>query len=66
MVEFDIVLNYEFYDINDNHRGINVNNVVSNKSVCTAQFTNESSKQDLNFRTATTSDAERSTWGLIP
>lgn len=32
-VEFDTVQDYEFGDINDNHVGINLNNMASNKSV---------------------------------
>ncbi|TKY56766.1 L-type lectin-domain containing receptor kinase S.4 [Spatholobus suberectus] len=49
-VEFDTVLDYELYDINDNHVGVNVNSVVSNKSVPAAQFTDGSSKQELNLK----------------
>ncbi|XP_027368496.1 L-type lectin-domain containing receptor kinase S.4-like [Abrus precatorius] len=46
-VEFDTVQDYEFYDINGNHVGINLNSMVSKKSVPAAQFTDGSSKQDL-------------------
>ncbi|TKY58451.1 L-type lectin-domain containing receptor kinase [Spatholobus suberectus] len=64
-VEFDTVLNYEFYDINDNHVGVNVNSVMSNKFVLATQFIDKPSKQNLNFRTTITSDAERSPWDIL-
>ncbi|XP_057860641.2 L-type lectin-domain containing receptor kinase SIT2 [Cryptomeria japonica] len=40
-VEFDTVQDYEFNDIDGNHVGVDVNNLISNKSV-TAAFMNES------------------------
>lgn len=52
-VEFDTVQDFEFNDINDNHVGINLNNMVSNKSVKACFFTDESMNkqvQDLNLK----------------
>lgn len=50
-VEFDTVQDFEFGDINDNHVGINLNNMASNKSVKAEIFTNGSrNKQDLNLK----------------
>ncbi|CAJ2640843.1 unnamed protein product [Trifolium pratense] len=48
-VEFDTVQDFEFNDINDNHVGINLNNMVSNKSVKACFFT-DGSVQDLNLK----------------
>ncbi|KAK7300745.1 hypothetical protein RJT34_11594 [Clitoria ternatea] len=49
-VEFDTVQDHAFRDINGNHVGINLNGMVSEKSVPAAQFTNGSSKQDLDLK----------------
>lgn len=54
-VEFDTVQDFEFNDINDNHVGINLNNMVSNKSVKACFFTDGSENkqvqiQDLNLK----------------
>ncbi|KAL5076848.1 hypothetical protein RYX36_015832 [Vicia faba] len=52
-VEFDTVQDFEFNDINDNHVGINLNNMVSNKSVKACFFTDGSMNtqvQDLNLK----------------
>ncbi|CAL5203158.1 unnamed protein product [Lathyrus oleraceus] len=52
-VEFDTVQDFEFNDINDNHVGINLNNMVSNKSVKACFFTDGSTSkqvQDLNLK----------------
>ena len=45
-VEFDTVQDFEFADINDNHVGIDINSLVSNKSAAAAYFdgTNSSSQ----------------------
>ncbi|XP_027336590.1 L-type lectin-domain containing receptor kinase S.4-like [Abrus precatorius] len=48
-VEFDTVQDFEFQDINDNHVAIDLNNLVSNKSVDAAFFT-DGSKQNLNLK----------------
>ncbi|GAU38463.1 hypothetical protein TSUD_151860 [Trifolium subterraneum] len=48
-VEFDTVQDFEFNDINDNHVGINLNNMVSNKSVKACFFT-DGLVQDLNLK----------------
>ncbi|KAI4307603.1 hypothetical protein L6164_030775 [Bauhinia variegata] len=49
-VEFDTVQDFEFGDINDNHVGVNLNSLTSNKSVPAAYFTDGSTKQDLNLK----------------
>ncbi|XP_031128064.1 L-type lectin-domain containing receptor kinase S.4-like [Ipomoea triloba] len=49
-VEFDTVQDFEFGDINDNHVGIDLNSLVSNKSAAAAFFTDDSQKQDLNLK----------------
>ncbi|KAJ7961388.1 L-type lectin-domain containing receptor kinase [Quillaja saponaria] len=49
-VEFDTVQDFEFGDINDNHVGIDINSLVSNKSVAAAYFSDDSTKQDLNLK----------------
>lgn len=49
-VEFDTVQDFEFGDINDNHVGIDINSLVSNKSAAVAYFTDDSEKQDLNLK----------------
>ena len=53
-VEFDTVQDFEFGDINDNHVGINLNNLASNKSVKAAFFpdgsTSQQEQQDLNLK----------------
>ncbi|CAI9779060.1 unnamed protein product [Fraxinus pennsylvanica] len=49
-VEFDTVQDFEFGDINDNHVGIDINSMESNKSAAAAYFTDDSSKNDLNLK----------------
>ncbi|KAL2485201.1 L-type lectin-domain containing receptor kinase S.4 [Abeliophyllum distichum] len=49
-VEFDTVQDFEFGDINDNHVGIDVNSLASNKSAAAAYFTDDSAKHDLNLK----------------
>ncbi|XVE52630.1 hypothetical protein DITRI_Ditri02bG0137400 [Diplodiscus trichospermus] len=46
-VEFDIVKDLEFGDIDDNHVGINLNSMVSNASASAAYFLENSTKQEL-------------------
>ncbi|KAM3288067.1 L-type lectin-domain containing receptor kinase S.4 [Capsicum chacoense] len=50
-VEFDTVRDFEFGDINDNHVGVNINSLESNKSAAAAYFNDDQSvKQDLNLK----------------
>ncbi|XP_022846640.1 L-type lectin-domain containing receptor kinase S.4-like [Olea europaea var. sylvestris] len=49
-VEFDTVQDFEFGDINDNHVGVDINSMVSNKSAAAAYFTDDSMKNDLNLK----------------
>ncbi|XP_061363728.1 L-type lectin-domain containing receptor kinase S.4-like [Gastrolobium bilobum] len=49
-VEFDTVQDYDFYDINGNHVGINLNNMKSSMSVPAQQFTDGSTKKVLNLK----------------
>ncbi|KAF5467335.1 hypothetical protein F2P56_017166 [Juglans regia] len=49
-VEFDTVQDFEFGDIKDNHVGIDIDSLVSNKSVPAAYFDGNNSKQDLNLQ----------------
>ncbi|XP_020237385.1 L-type lectin-domain containing receptor kinase S.4 [Cajanus cajan] len=58
-VEFDTVQDFEFGDINDNHVGINLNNMVSNKSVEAAFYPNNGStnKQSLNLKSGEVTQA---------
>ncbi|KAF3970327.1 hypothetical protein CMV_005970 [Castanea mollissima] len=50
-VEFDTVQDFQFKDINDNHVGIDINNLVSNKSAPAAYFDDtNSSIQVLNLK----------------
>ncbi|KAF9676852.1 hypothetical protein SADUNF_Sadunf08G0046500 [Salix dunnii] len=48
-VEFDTHRDYDFFDINDNHVGVNINSMVSNKSVPAAYFLLDSEKKELNL-----------------
>ncbi|KAJ6322739.1 hypothetical protein OIU77_012559 [Salix suchowensis] len=48
-VEFDTHRDYDFFDINDNHVGVNINSMVSNKSVPAAYFLPDSEKKELNL-----------------
>ncbi|PQQ20939.1 L-type lectin-domain containing receptor kinase S.4 [Prunus yedoensis var. nudiflora] len=41
-VEFDTLQDFEFGDINDNHVGININSLASNKSTPAGYFTSQS------------------------
>ncbi|XP_073289306.1 L-type lectin-domain containing receptor kinase S.4-like [Primulina huaijiensis] len=52
-VEFDTVQDFEFGDINDNHVGIDINSLVSNKSAAAAFFGDNSVKNDLNLKGGT-------------
>ncbi|KAK1365430.1 Clade XI lectin receptor kinase [Heracleum sosnowskyi] len=49
-VEFDTVQDFEFGDINDNHVGININSLESNKSAKAAYFTDDFVGQDINLK----------------
>lgn len=49
-VEFDTVQDFEFADINDNHVGIDINSLVSNKSATAAYYAENSTKQDVNLK----------------
>lgn len=49
-VEFDTVQDFEFGDINDNHVGININSLVSNKSAKAAYFTDDFVGHDINLK----------------
>ncbi|KAL5164173.1 L-type lectin-domain containing receptor kinase S.4 [Glycine soja] len=55
-VEFDTVQDFEFGDINDNHVGINLNNMASNKSV-EAAFFSRNNKQNLNLKSGEVTQA---------
>lgn len=48
-VEFDTVKDYDLHDINDNHVGIDINSVISNKSVPAASFLVNSTTKALNL-----------------
>ncbi|XP_011002636.1 PREDICTED: L-type lectin-domain containing receptor kinase S.4-like isoform X1 [Populus euphratica] len=48
-VEFDTVKDYDLHDINDNHVGIDINSMISNKSVPAASFLVNSTTKDLNL-----------------
>lgn len=49
-VEFDTVRDFEFGDINDNHVGVNINSLQSNKSAAATYYNDELVKQDLNLK----------------
>ncbi|KAI3473194.1 hypothetical protein Pfo_030486 [Paulownia fortunei] len=49
-VEFDTVQDFEFGDINDNHVGIDINSLESNKSAAAAYFGDDLVKNDLNLK----------------
>ncbi|XP_064937955.1 L-type lectin-domain containing receptor kinase S.4-like [Musa acuminata AAA Group] len=49
-VEFDTVQDFEFLDINDNHVGIDINNLASNRSAAVAYFGSDGAKNDLNLK----------------
>lgn len=50
-VEFDTVRDFEFGDIDDNHVGVNINSLESNKSAAAGYFINDQTvKQDLNLK----------------
>lgn len=48
-VEFDTHKDYDFFDINDNHVGVNINSMISNKSVPAAHFLLNSEKEELDL-----------------
>ncbi|CAK7325732.1 unnamed protein product [Dovyalis caffra] len=48
-VEFDTFKDYDLHDINDNHVGIDINSMISNKSVPAADFIDNSTKKYLNL-----------------
>uniref|UniRef100_A0A6M2F083 non-specific serine/threonine protein kinase n=1 Tax=Populus davidiana TaxID=266767 RepID=A0A6M2F083_9ROSI len=48
-VEFDTHKDYDFFDINDNHVGVNINSMISNKSVPAAYFLLNSEKEELDL-----------------
>ncbi|KDP44923.1 hypothetical protein JCGZ_01423 [Jatropha curcas] len=52
-VEFDTVRDFEFGDINDNHVGIDINSLESNKSAPAAYFLDNSTKINLNLQMGT-------------
>ncbi|KAJ6814962.1 putative L-type lectin-domain containing receptor kinase S.4-like [Iris pallida] len=56
-VEFDTVQDFEFFDINDNHVGIDINNLKSNSSAPAAYFDESSTKKDLNLKSGNTIQA---------
>ncbi|PIN17078.1 Serine/threonine protein kinase [Handroanthus impetiginosus] len=49
-VEFDTVQDFEFDDINDNHVGIDVNSLTSNKSAAAAYLGDNSAENSLNLK----------------
>ncbi|XP_030492307.2 L-type lectin-domain containing receptor kinase S.4 [Cannabis sativa] len=49
-VEFDTVQDFGFGDINDNHVGIDINSLVSNKSAPGSFFDEKNNKQNLNLK----------------
>ncbi|XP_074574204.1 L-type lectin-domain containing receptor kinase S.4 [Curcuma longa] len=49
-VEFDTVQDFEFGDINDNHVGIDINNLASNASAAAGYFDGGAAKRDLNLK----------------
>ncbi|KAJ7950278.1 Lectin receptor kinase [Quillaja saponaria] len=53
-VEFDTVQDFEFGDINDNHVGIDINSMESNKSAAAGYFSDDSMKHDLNLKSGKT------------
>ncbi|XP_020101832.1 L-type lectin-domain containing receptor kinase S.4-like [Ananas comosus] len=54
-VEFDTVQDFEFGDINDNHVGIDLNNLASNASAAAAYYDGDGgTKSDLNLKSGDT------------
>lgn len=49
-VEFDTVQDFEFHDINDNHVGININDMRSNASEDAAYYDDQNVKQRINLK----------------
>ncbi|GKU88818.1 hypothetical protein SLEP1_g3036 [Rubroshorea leprosula] len=49
-VEFDMIQDFEFQDINDNHIGININNMISNASAPAGYYSDSSTKQNLTLK----------------
>ncbi|KAJ0979541.1 hypothetical protein J5N97_015015 [Dioscorea zingiberensis] len=56
-VEFDTVQDFEFGDINDNHVGIDIDSLTSNRSQPAAYFSDDSTKHDLNLKSGDTIQA---------
>nr|DAD26496.1 TPA_asm: hypothetical protein HUJ06_027964 [Nelumbo nucifera] len=56
-VEFDTVQDFEFEDVNDNHIGIDINDLRSNASITAAYYTNISTKENLNLKNGKTIQA---------
>nr|DAD26499.1 TPA_asm: hypothetical protein HUJ06_027967 [Nelumbo nucifera] len=56
-VEFDTVKDFGFDDINDNHVGIDINNLHSNASATAAYYTDDSTKHDLYLKSGETIQA---------
>ncbi|KAK1264776.1 L-type lectin-domain containing receptor kinase S.4 [Acorus gramineus] len=49
-IEFDTVKDFEFFDINDNHVGINIDGMRSNASVAAAYFDGSGANVSLNLK----------------
>ncbi|XP_010910689.2 L-type lectin-domain containing receptor kinase S.4 [Elaeis guineensis] len=56
-VEFDTVQDFEFGDINDNHVGIDINNLVSNISTAVAYYGNDGKKNNISIKAGHTLQA---------
>ncbi|GAB4833855.1 hypothetical protein Ancab_032102 [Ancistrocladus abbreviatus] len=56
-VEFDTVQDFEFADIDDNHIGIDLNNLVSNYSATAAYFMENSTKVNVTMKSGSTIQA---------
>ncbi|KAL0918061.1 hypothetical protein M5K25_010049 [Dendrobium thyrsiflorum] len=53
-VEFDTVQDFEFFDINDNHVGVDVNSLVSSKSAAASYFDSGDQPIPLNLKSGET------------
>lgn len=56
-VEFDTVQDFEFGDINDNHVGIDINSMTSNRSAPAAYYVSENVTEVLNLKSGRTIQA---------